>query len=325
MTDTARSGVVRPLLTIAVTCYNAESTIERAVDSALAQTWSPREIVVVDDASTDGSAALLRGFERAHDEIRVIRHDSNRGVAEARNTLLAHARGAVIAFFDDDDESSPERLERQYRRILEHESRESGAVVLCYSNRVVVRAGDCWSTSELFGIGRLDPAPSGPIVADHVLGLLKGDGCHSWGMLGSGTLMARTEVLRGLGGFDERFRRCAELDLAVRAAREGAYFVSVDAPLVRQYLTPSADKAGNADLRHRLELVKKHRGYLRGKRCYAGAWCNMHARFYNGWHWSWRLWYVAALICFPWPVSRERLRQSSLLERLHLLPARPGT
>ena len=115
MADTAESGADRPLFTIAVTCFNAEGTIERAVRSALAQTWSPREIVVVDDASTDGSAVLLREFERTHDEIRVIRHDSNRGVAEARNTLLAHARGAVIAFFDDDDESVPGRLEQQYR------------------------------------------------------------------------------------------------------------------------------------------------------------------------------------------------------------------
>ena len=46
------------------------------------------------------------------------------------------------------------------------------------------------------------------------------------------------------GGFDARFRRCAERDLAVRAALDGAHFISVDAPLVIQYLTPTADRAG---------------------------------------------------------------------------------
>jgi glycosyltransferase involved in cell wall biosynthesis len=312
----------RPLITIAITCYNAEDTIERALESALAQTWTAREIVVVDDGSTDRSATLVEELERAHDEIHLIRHGSNRGVAEARNTLLAGANGTFIAFFDDDDESVPDRLYQQDRRLLDYESMHPGAIVLCYSNRAVVQAGERRPTSQRLGIGRLPPAPSGPMVADYVLGLIKDDGRHSWGMLGSCTLMARTEAFRALGGFDDRFRRCAELDLAVRAALNGAHFISVDAPLVTQYLTPSADKAGNADLRYPLLLVKKHRRYLKEKRSYAGAWCYMHAHFYLERHWRWRLWYLAALVCFPWHVSRERLRRSSLLARLGLSPAR---
>ena len=258
----------------------------------------------------------------AHDEIRLIRHGSNRGVAEARNTLLAQARGTFIAFFDDDDESVPDRLERQYRGLSDYELNHPGATVFCYSNRVIVQAGERRPTSEPAGIGRLPPAPSGPIVADYVLGLFKDDGQHSWGMLGSGTLMARTEALRDLGGFDARFRRCAERDLAIRAALTGAHFISVDAPLVTQYLTPSADKAGDAELRYRLLLVKKYKGYLKEKRSYAGAWCYMHAHFYCGRHWRWRLWYAAALVCFPRNVSWARLRRSSLLARLRLASAR---
>ena len=250
------------------------------MENALAQTWTAREIVIVDDGSTDRSATLLEELERTHDEIRLIRHGSNRGVAEARNTLLAHASGTFIAFFDDDDESVPDRLEQQYRRISEYEATHPAATVFCYANRDVVRAGERLPTSQRCGIGRRPPAPSGPIVADYVLGLVKDDGRHSWGMLGSGTLMARTETFRALGGFDGRFRRCAELDLAVRAALEGAHFISVDAPLVTQYLTPTADKAGDADLRYRLLLVEKHRRYLKGKERTMGAWCNMHAQFY---------------------------------------------
>ena len=158
------------------------------------------------------------------------------------------------------------------------------------------------------------------MVADYVLGLVKDDGRHSWGMLGSGTLMARTDSLRALGGFDVRFRRCAERDLAIRAAFEGAHFVSVDAPLIIQYLSPTADKAH--DLRYRLLLVEKHRRYLEGKKAFMGAWCNMHAQFYRGRRWSWRLWYIAALVLFPWDVSRERLKHSSILARLGRFPAR---
>jgi glycosyltransferase involved in cell wall biosynthesis len=313
----------QPLITIAITCYNAEESIQRAVESALAQTWTEREILIVDDGSTDRSATLLEELERTHDEIRLIRHASNRGVAEARNTLLAHARGTFIAFLDDDDESVPQRLEQQYRRLSEYESTHAAATVLCYANREVVRAGEERPTSQGVGIGRVSPAPSGPMVADYVLGLVKDDGRHSWGMLGSGTLMARADSLRALGGFDSRFRRCAERDLAIRAALEGAHFISVDAPLIIQYLSSTADSA-DANFRYRLQLVKKHRRYLEGKKAFMGAWCNVHAQYYlyRGQRWSWRLWYMAALVLFPWDVSREHLKHSSLLAWLGLIPAR---
>jgi glycosyltransferase involved in cell wall biosynthesis len=312
----------QPLITVGITCYKAERTIERAVRSALAQTWREREILIVDDGSTDRSATLLDELGRKHKEIRLIHHGSNRGVAEARNTLLAHAKGGFIAFFDDDDESASDRLEQQYRRLIDYESAHPGATVFCYANRDVVQSGERLPTSQRLGIGRRPPAPGGSIVADYVLGVVKDDGRHCWGMLGSCTLMARTEAFRVLGGFDSRFRRSAELDLAVRAALEGAHFISVDAPMITQYLTPSADKTRNAGLQYRLLLVRKHREYLEQKRSYAGAWCNMHARFYNGQHWRWRLWYLAALVCFPRHVSWERLKRSSLLARLRPSPAR---
>lgn len=307
---------VQPLITVGITCYDAEDTIRRAVESALAQTWAPREVIIVDDASTDRSAAILKEMRRTGAEIRLIRHSENRGVAGARNTVLAHARGAFVAFFDDDDESTPDRLDQQYRRIVKYEHDHLGAPTFCYANRLVVPPGERMPTFERYGIGRVPPEPSGSLTADYVLGVLRNDDEHSWGMLGSCTLMVRTEALRALGGFDGRFRRRAELDLAVRAAFAGAHFVSVDAPLVTQYLTLTPDKAGDAPLRYRLLLLEKHRDYLKQRRCYAGAWCYMHAQFHRSRHGSWRLWYLAALIVFPWRVSLGRIRGSSVLARL---------
>jgi glycosyltransferase involved in cell wall biosynthesis len=313
-------GAGRPVITVGITCYEAEDTILRAVKSALAQTWARREVIVVDDASTDRSAAIIEEIGRTHAEIDLIRQGENRGVAEARNTVLAHARGAFVAFFDDDDESAPDRLEQQHRRIVEYEQQHPGAPVLCYSNRLVVLPGEQEPTFERPGIGRVPPEPSGSIAADYVLGVLGDDSKHSWGMLGSGTLMARTEALLALGGFDGRFRRRAELDLAVRAAFAGAHFISVDAPLVTQHLTPTPDTAGDAQLRYRLLLVEKHRDYLKQKRCYAGAWCHMHARFHRSRRGRWCLWYLAALILFPWRLSLRRIRDSSMLARLRPIP-----
>lgn len=311
---------IRPLITVGITCYEAEDTIRRAVEGALGQTWKAREIIVVDDGSADGAATVVEEIGRTQDEIRLIRHGQNCGVAEARNTVLANARGTFVAFFDDDDESAPDRLEQQYRRIVEYEQHHPGAPVFCYANRLVVPPGEREQTFERYGIGHVPPEPSGAIAADYVLGVLRGDGEHSWGMLGSGTLMARTEAFRVLGGFDSSFRRRAELDLAVRAAFAGAHFISVDEPLVTQYLTPTADKAGDSQLRYRLLLVEKHRDYLKDKGCYAGAWCYTHARFHRSRHGRWRLWYLAALILFPWRVSLQQVRGSSVLARPRRVP-----
>ena len=122
-----------------------------------------------------------------------------------------------------------------------------------------------------------------------------------------------------------RFRRCAERDLAVRAALKGAHFISVDAPLVTQYLTLSADKAGSADLRYRLLLVKKYKRYLKGKRSYVGAWCYMHAHSsIAGGIGSGGCGISPPSCCFPWDVSWERLKRSSLLARLRLFPGTGG-
>jgi glycosyltransferase involved in cell wall biosynthesis len=309
---------------VGIACFNAEDTIRRAVASVLSQSWPRREILIVDDASTDRSRRILQELERTQPEIRVIWHERNRGFSEAANTLVAEARGEFIAFLGDDDESAPRRLERQYARIIEYEAAHPGAIVLCYSGRGVVPVGAETPAFQHHGIGRTPPEPSGSIVADHLLGLVKDDG-QSWGRVGSGTLMAKVEALRSLGGFDGRFRRASDCDLAIRAAFAEAHFISVDAPLIVQHMTETADKAGKVELRYRLLLVKKYERYLKERKSYVGAWCYMHARFYLGRHWQWRLWYLGALLCFPWHVSWARLKRSSLLARLRLSPTRPAS
>jgi glycosyltransferase involved in cell wall biosynthesis len=313
-----------PLVTVGIPCFNAEATIRRAVESVLTQTWPQSEIVIVDDASTDSSRTVLTELERVQPEIRVIWHDGNRGFPEAANTLLAQARGEFIAFLGDDDESHPRRLEQQYRRIVGYEAAHPDAIILCYSDRDVVPVGDEKPAFQLRGIGRVPPEPSGSSVADYLLGLIN-DESQSWGMVGSGTLMARTDALRRLGGFDARFRRGADLDLAIRAALADAHFIGVDAPLIVQHVTQRADKSVSTDLRYGLLLLEKNKAYLKEKQSFLGAWCNMHARFYKGRHWQWRLWYVAALVLFPWRVSWQRIKRSTVLARLRRSSARAAS
>lgn len=103
---TGPSRTSRPLVSVVIPAYNAEGYLAATIESVLAQTYRPLEVLVVDDGSSDGTVALARSFG---DPVRVIEQE-NKGPAGARNTGFAEARGAIIALLDADDLWMPERL-----------------------------------------------------------------------------------------------------------------------------------------------------------------------------------------------------------------------
>lgn len=104
-------------ITVVIPLYNKESSIERSVQSVLSQSFKNFELIIVDDGSTDGSAAVV---ERFNDErIRLI-HQENGGPSKARNTGVEHACGEWIVFLDADDELLPGALETFERHTNEH-------------------------------------------------------------------------------------------------------------------------------------------------------------------------------------------------------------
>lgn len=104
-----------PLFSIVIACYNHEKFIRDAVESALRQQYPSKEIIVVDDASKDGSAEVLRSFGGA---ITFERLSVNRGAAAARNHGASVARGKYLIFLDGDDALTPWSL-KVYGRIIE--------------------------------------------------------------------------------------------------------------------------------------------------------------------------------------------------------------
>ena len=109
-----------PLVSVVMPARNAVRFIEQAIGSVLAQSHACWELVVVDDASSDGTAELVARAARADTRIRLIRLERRVGPGPARNVALADLRGAFVAFLDSDDMWLPDKLERQLRFMREH-------------------------------------------------------------------------------------------------------------------------------------------------------------------------------------------------------------
>ncbi len=166
-------------VSIVIPLYNAAEVIAETIRSVLVQTWADREILVIDDGSTDGSAEIVQTFG---DQVRYF-HFDNAGVAKSRNRGIALSRGQYIALLDHDDLWDPTKLEKQVRVL---ETRPE--VGLVYTGIVHL---------EKDGRPR-QKFPTGPPSRFYQL-FVKGFGPTP------SAAMLRRSVIEKVGGFDERF------------------------------------------------------------------------------------------------------------------------
>jgi glycosyltransferase involved in cell wall biosynthesis len=111
---------MKPLVSILIPAYNAENWITETIQSAIAQTWPRKEIIVVDDGSKDGTAEVARRF--ASNGVAVI-SKKNEGAAVTRNRALHLSQGDYIQWLDADDILVPDKIERQLAALREHDSK----------------------------------------------------------------------------------------------------------------------------------------------------------------------------------------------------------
>jgi len=104
-----RRGPHDPLVSVILAVHNREGSVARAIASVLAQTYSPLELIVVDDGSTDGTRGVVEGFGA---QVTLLAR-AHSGVYAARNTGLRRARGELVAFIDSDDAWLPDKLAAQ--------------------------------------------------------------------------------------------------------------------------------------------------------------------------------------------------------------------
>ena len=171
-----------PLVSVCIGAYNRRNTIRECVDSALGQTWENKEVVVVDDASTDGTREILEGYGN---RIRLICRDSNSGMCPVtRNQALKAAQGEYVAFLDSDDVWCPEKLARQVEFMEAHPD-----IPLCHTMCNVIDG-----ESRVVGVRQgLETIPKTGWVFERLLD-------HCW--ITISTVMARKSLFDEIGLFN---------------------------------------------------------------------------------------------------------------------------
>lgn len=110
-------------ITIGIPVYNTQEFIRNSLLSALNQSYKNIEFLIIDDKGTDKSMDIVHELIRTHTrgkDIRIIAHEKNKGLAEARNTALKEAKGEYIFFLDSDDTISSNCIEILYKNIIDH-------------------------------------------------------------------------------------------------------------------------------------------------------------------------------------------------------------
>ncbi|MFL6212853.1 MAG: glycosyltransferase family 2 protein [Blastocatellia bacterium] len=207
---------MRDLVSILIPCYNSAPWIGRAIETALAQTWPNKEVVVLDDGSTDGSFEVIQQYAS---QIRVARQ-ANRGQNASRNRLTELSRGAWLAYLDADDEMSPDCVEKKMEFAQEADAVYGTVEVACFLDLEKTRY--TVQTAETF---------ADPIVA-----------AFWWSYPNTSSFMFRKAAVLDVGGWNAEIKNCTDYDLYFKLLIKNKRFRAApeSQTLYRQWSTSQA-------------------------------------------------------------------------------------
>jgi len=195
-------------VSVVIPTYNRRILVGRAIESVLAQTRPAAEIIVVDDGSSDGTAAWLATY--FGDQVTCVTQ-ANQGVAAARNTGIMRAQHDLIAFLDSDDIWTPDKL------MLQVPAMSDPSIVLSATNWR-------WQTEQQTDRFSRVRQPVTQKVHIDVEPMTRLCSRHGHGLLIQ-TCIVRRAVLQHLGGFNTTLRIAEDMDLLFRLADEGSFAV----------------------------------------------------------------------------------------------------
>ena len=207
-------------VSVIVAAYQAAGTVARTLQSIAAQTLKPREAVVVDDGSTDGTAKAAEAEAPRMNGIRlrVFRTDDNRGAGAARNRAIAESTEPWLAFLDADDEWLPEKLERTLSHL-------EGTDLILAAHDYWTGEGKAARHHECERRFRENPDPF--------------VGLYRKGYIPSCSVVARRDAVIAAGGFDPELRNAQDFDLWLAMLKKpGTPFLVFGEPLLRYHPAP---------------------------------------------------------------------------------------
>lgn len=195
-----------PAVSVIIPTYNRAAMVREAIESVLAQSYADRELIVVDDGSTDGTGAAVAAFLPQLTYV----HQEHKGVSAARNRGAAIARGEYLAFLDSDDLWLKHKLDRQMRFMESHPE-----ALICYTDEIWIRRGV-----------RVNPMKKHRKYSGMIFPY-----CLPLCIISPSSALFVRRILAEAGMFDETLAVCEDYDLWLRiAARHSIYLV--DEPLI---------------------------------------------------------------------------------------------
>jgi hypothetical protein len=200
------------LVSVVIPCHNAAAFVAETIESALAQTYQPLELVVVDDASTDGSWTVIEEVSARHPgRVTALRLERNRGGCHARNLGAATARGRYLMFLDADDVLSPPTVAALVDAVRD---RPDGIAVCDWQH--LERVDGAWQETPA---SLPLPEPGADIFRVWLDG-------SAWAPTSS--VLWRRDVYERTGGWDESLAREQDDDIMIRAYALGARLVHAE-------------------------------------------------------------------------------------------------
>ena len=236
---------MQQLISIILPAYNAARFLSESVQSVLNQTYTEWELVIVDDGSTDNTAAIGRSFAESDKRIRYL-FQQNGGQAAARNKGLQGAGGDLVAFIDADDLWEPEKLELQLNVL------RSTEVDLVNTDGYIFSDTNGDQENEKFAI------VPGKTKGAEMFRLL-----FAFNRIATLSVLVKRKALEAVGLFDEdrTYQNCEDYDLWMRLAKNGASFYGMQEKLMRYRRHPTATTyTASKLLRPMLAVILKHAG-----------------------------------------------------------------
>lgn len=233
-----------PLVSIVIPTYNRANLVRRAIESAINQSYSNLEIIVVDDASADNTEEVINGM--GDSRIRYIRHKTNQGAA-TRNTGILAATGEYVAFLDSDDVWLQDKIEAQLAAIQNQGETDN---VVSYTQFEIKK-------DERVYIEPSRGKDEQEAVAEYLF-IYKGE------IQTSTMMLPRTLILET--GFRPELKKHQDLDLSLRLEEKGAQFLFVEKKLTVLDNEERSDRISRiSDYRISLEWIRGYQDSISSK------------------------------------------------------------